>query len=276
MPTLLPLINTREDTIRSCLETRLRPGYTMSALEFPQGRQVLYAAVRHPDQRVRALLIAYDEAWVHGRAFVSLDAPVREEANPPGVDVTPAFLQALTPLSELFGMEAAAWRARVRQHHAWQRLNRQGDVLLGDYGGPGQYGDDTLSYNEAGKKRFRMDSLRYLKRLQQRVGWPGKPSFNVGGVAGSGEAILHLCRPDGVGVFVQVDAGCPVPLVRHSVQGVQIMWRFEQAGLNRSGPNQWADWNITAEALATRILQAHAGGRCLDVPSLRTVFPAVS
>lgn len=264
MPQLIPFDQSAEITLQSHLSATLRAGYTLERLEFVPGRPYLFAAVRHPDSRVRALVLTFELARILGRTYVALNAPVREERNPEAVDVSPALFKLLTPLGGLFADPdgAQTWRSRVRAYHLQLKGSQAGDVLLGDYGGPGDYGDDTLGYNAEGKERFRRDALRYLKRLQGLLGWTGKPYFNASGIAGSGDASLHLAAPDGQsGVYVTIGEGCPVPMVRHSKQGVQILWRFERPPQNGrqdvSQRNQWADWDISAAQLAERILNQY-------------------
>ena len=112
-------------------------------------------------------------------------------------------------------------------------------MLLGDYGGPGQYGNDTLGYNPEGKERFRKDALKYLKRVGWHLCWDGKPNFNPGGIAGSGDATAHFAFHGGTGVYINISDGSAVPMVRSSVQGVQIMWRskFRTAGTSVDATN---------------------------------------
>ena len=176
-------------------------------------------------------------------------------------DVSPAVFRLLTPLGGLVAVSPGAreWRERVSAWHAHLKANSAGRVLLGDYGGPGQYGDDTLGYNDQGKGRFRRDALRYLKCLACEIGWSGTPSFNAGGVAVSGDATVHLQSPDAQHkVYIDISEGSQVPVVRQSVQGLQIIWRFEHSTAGRFSVgerNQWADWDTRTSVLAGRILR---------------------
>ena len=261
MPQLILNTGSAPETVEDHLRATLRAGFRLDLLEFPVGRSYAFAAVRHPDGRVRALVVYYEAVTVLSERYVALEAPVREETNPDPVDLNPAFFRLLTPLGGLFAVSpgAESWRARVSAWHDHLKANSQGQVLLGDYGGPGQYGDDTLGYNEHGKERFRKDALRYLKCLQKELGWAGKPCFNASGVAGSGDATVHLMSPDAQhGVYVDIAQGSQVPEVRQSVQGVRLMWRFEHSTAGRSSVgerNQWADWDTHASVLAGRILR---------------------
>jgi hypothetical protein len=258
---LIPLAGPVEGVLEGALGTSLRPGHTLVRLECPVGDPHAYAAVRHPNGRVRALVLAYEMTFLHGQTFLAVEKGVREEDNPLAINVSAAFLKCLSPM-DLFSVSngAEAWRKRVSAWLAHQQLNKEGEVLLGDYGGPGQYGNDTLGYNPDGKERFRKDALKYLKRVGTHLGWAGKPSFNASGIAGSGDATVYYRCPDDSGsVYIDISAGSAIPMVRSSVQGVQIMWRFEHPGRRRtSGRNQWAHWDTRASDLVARITRQYA------------------
>ena len=257
---LIPHVGAVQGVLETALGNSLRHGHALVRLECPDGDPHAYAAVRHPDGRVRALILAYEETYLHGQAFLAVQKSVREDENPVPVQVSAAFLKALSPL-DLFGRSdgAQTWRDRVSAWLVHVQASKEGEVLLGDYGGPGQYGNDMLGYNENGKDRFRKDALRYLKRVGVHLGWQGKPSFNPGGIAVSGDATVHFLCPDGSGnVYIDVHAGSGVPMVRSSVQGVQIMWRFEhKEHRNAGGRNQWAHWDTSATRLAGEIARQY-------------------
>ena len=256
---LIPLVGAVQDVLQSALGSSLRPGYTLVRLECPVGDPHTYAAVKHPNGRVRALVLAYEEAFLHGQRYLVVEKGVREEENPLPVNVSSAFLKALSPL-DLFSISngAEAWRTRVGAWLAHQQANKEGEVLLGDYGGPGRYGNDTLGYNIEGKERFRKDALKYLKRVGWHLGWDGKPSFNASGIAGSGDATEHFAFHDGSGVYINISDGSAIPMVRSSVQGVQIMWRLEVPNRRDvGGRNQWVHWDTPAEQLALAISRLH-------------------
>jgi hypothetical protein len=262
---LIPLTGPVQDALHSALGSSLRPGHTLVRLECPVGDPHAYAAVRHPNGRVRALVLAYEQTYLHGQVFLAVEKGVREEENPLAINVSAAFLKCLSPM-DLFSASNGAedWRKRVGAWLAHQGLNKEGEVLLGDYGGPGQYGNDTLGYNDAGKKRFRKDALKYLKRVGWHLGWDGKPRFNASGIACSGDATAHFAFHDGTGVYINISEGTAIPMVRSSVQGVQIMWRLETpGGRDVGGRNQWAHWDTPAERLALSISRSHGALRSL-------------
>jgi hypothetical protein len=256
---LIPLAGPVQEVLEGALGSSLRPGHALIRLECPAGDPHAYAAVRHPNGRVRALVLAYEQTYLHGQVFLAVEKGVREEENPLAINVSAAFLKCLSPM-DLFSVSngAEAWRKRVGAWLAHQQANKEGEVLLGDYGGPGQYGNDTLGYNPDGKERFRKDALKYLKRVGTHLGWAGKPYFNASGIACSGDATAHFVHPDGTDVYIDISEGSQIPGVRSSVQGVQIMWRFETSDhRNVIGRNQWVHWNTPAGQLAAAIKRLH-------------------
>ncbi len=257
---LIPQVAAVQDVLHAALASSLRPGYVLVRLECPVGDPHTYAAVKHPGGRVRALVLAYEETFLHGRRYLAVEQSVREEHNPLPVNVSASFLKTLSPI-DLFSAPSGAetWRRRAGAWIAHQQASREGEMLLGDYGGPGQYGNNTLGYNPDGKERFRKDALRYLKRVGSHLGWNGRPSFNASGVAGSGDATAHFVHRDNSGVYVNISGGSAVPMVRSSVQGVQILWRLEVPGRQDvGGRNRWADWDTPAEQLALSVSRSHA------------------
>lgn len=256
---LIPLAGPVEGVLEGALGTSLRPGHALVRLECPVGDPHAYAAVRHPNGRVRALVLPYEETYLHGQTFFAVAKGVREEENPLAINVSAVFLKCLSPM-DLFSVSsgAEAWRTRVGAWLAHQQLNREGEVLLGDYGGPGQYRNDTLGYNPEGKERFRKDALKYLKCVGTHLGWAGKPSFNASGIAGSGDATAHFVHPDGTDVYLNISESSQVPLVRSSVQGIHIMWRFEIKDYRDvGGRNRWVHWDTPAGQLAAAIGRLH-------------------
>ena len=256
---LIPLTGPVQEVLQSALGSSLRPGHALVRLECPVGDPHAYAAVKHPTGQVRALVLAYETTYLHGKVFLAVEKGVREEDNPLPVNVSAAFLKYLSPV-DLFSASngAETWRKRVRAWLTHQQANKEGEVLLGDYGGPGQYGDETLGYNESGKERFRKDALKYLKRVGTHLGWTGKPYFNASGIACSGDAIAHFTHPDGTEVFLDISESSQVPMVRSSVQGIQIMWRFEIKDYRDvGGRNRWAHWDTPAGQLAAQISSLH-------------------
>ena len=133
-------------------------------------------------------------------------------------------------------------------------------MLLGTYGrAQGGICDDPDA-----KALFKKDALRYLKRLSACLpGWTGAPHFNPAGSPVSGEATLHAASASRVGVFVEVDCGCPIPGVRSSPSGAQLLWRLEPLddALDRWAPdyrNRWVHWDTPAQQLAALILAGNA------------------
>lgn len=122
-----------------------------------------------------------------------------------------------------------------------------------------------ISYDEETKNAFKTDSIRYLKRLAKTLDYPtaeGRPravTWNAGGVAVSGEAMLHLQVDKGLIVMVEVFASGTSG--RMSPSGTAIMWRFENAtgkGNRYPHPNQWPLWSLSVPELA-QIIQREAG-----------------
>ena len=249
-----------QEVLEASLGSSVRPGYSLIRVECPVGDPHAYAAVRHPTGRVRALVLAYEETFLHGQAFLAVEKGVREEENPLPINVSAAFLRCLSPI-DLFSVsnDAETWRRRVGTWLTHQQANKEGEVLLGDYGGPGQYGNDMLGYNPDGKERFRKDALKYLKRVGTHLGWTGKPYFNAGGIAVSGDTTAHFIHPDGTNVYLDIAESSQVPMVRSSVQGIQIMWRFEIKDYRDvGGRNRWVHWDTPAKQLAATISNSHS------------------
>ena len=122
---LIPHVGAVQGVLETALGNSLRHGHALVRLECPDGDPHAYAAVRHPDGRVRALVLAYEETYLHGQAFLTVQKGVREDENPVPVQVSAAFLKALSPLA-LFGRSPNVrwWVVRSDQRTTWDAADR--------------------------------------------------------------------------------------------------------------------------------------------------------
>ncbi|GAA5533853.1 hypothetical protein [Deinococcus aluminii] len=245
-----------------------------------------FTAVKRPASILHALELGPNEAYLavttggFTQAFVVplapvavpgaphdllLLPPIREQDNPGPCQVSETFLRQLSPAPLFLAGEAGRWRERAQAFAARSRRSEAGEVLLGTY----LDARGSISYHEAAKKLFEKDARRYLKRVEKHLGRPARAgrkavSYNPGGIAGSGEAALHLSMDEDVALFVEVDAdGLGGPFQRASPSGVTIMWRFEGQGEDLRHerrffyPNQWSRWDLPARDLAALIEDAY-------------------
>lgn len=101
---------------------------------------------------------------------------------------------------------------------------------------------DVLSrncyYNATGKAAFKQAAMKFLRDLAKELGG-GAVSWNAGGIAVSGEAILRCPRLEVMVTLSEGLAGCPVCMYRR--EGGRFM-----------GANQWlgrGDVEAVAEAV---------------------------
>lgn len=241
--------------LRAYFEKRKQPGSHIAGLEL--NGDVAYLAVTRQGL-TEAFVVELSP--LPTRPFghdLALGPVQREQQGPVHCEVSPAFLKHLSPLSPMFTTpEGEAWRSRATAHAQRQARSQKGDVLLGTYGSA----RGCISYDEAAKNAFKADSIRYLKRLAKALDYPtaeGRPravTWNAGGVAVSGEAMLHLQVDTGLIVMVEVLASGTSG--RTSPSGTAIMWRFENStgkGNRYPHPNQWPLWSLSVPELAQAI-----------------------
>lgn len=267
--TLLRSLGNPEHALLAHYEAQKRPSSQIMGLHV--GPQEVYLAVQ-VGGLTRAFVAPLAQVDVQGHDLL-LMPPVREEDNPKPCQVTAEFLRHLSPAPLFLTGEAATWRARAEQFVARAARSKAGDVLLGTYADA----RGSVSYNEAAKTAFEKDARRYLKRVATTLGWPPMPgrklvSYNPGGIAVSGEAMLRAAIDADTTLFVQVDAGgLGGPFHRASPSGVTVMWRFEGTDTRARSqfwyPNQWSRWDTPARDLALTI-QSAAQFAGLPLPEL--------
>ena len=85
----------------------------------------------------------------------------------------------------------------------------------------GQWGDVVKG---SAKAQFKDDSLKMLKAVGKEIGLEGKPSFNAGGPAVSGDGSGTFLGPDGNGVYIAIGQ-TGVETGRPHAQGITILYR---------------------------------------------------
>ena len=106
---------------------------------------------------------------------------------------------------------------------------------------------DRCGYDEENKHRFLVAAFAVCAWLAKRLEGGGSVSVCEGGVAVSGEAILHGDR-----VYVQIgDSTCGI--LARSCAG-----RRDYHG----GPNQWAQWDKGLEGLEKLVDQLEGKAKC--------------
>lgn len=260
--------------LRAYFEQRKQPGSHIAILEL--NGDVAYLAV---EQQGLTRAFVVELAPLPTQPFghdLALGPVQHEQQGPVPCAVSAAFLKHLSPLSPMFTTpEGEAWRQRATAHAQRQTRSQKGDVLLGTYG----RARGCISYDEEAKAAFKADSVRYLKRLATALDYPlaeGRPravTWNAGGIAVSGEAMLHLQIDPGLILMVEVFASGMSGLT--SPSGAAIMWRFENStgqGHRYPHPNQWPHWALSVPELG-RIIRDEAT-RFLSRPAQAPVLPA--
>lgn len=142
--------------------------------------------------------------------------------------------------------------------------------LKAKYGSEDYIGGDVVKGST--KEEFKKDSIKFLKSVGKELGLEGKPSFNPGGVAGSGDATATFLGPDGRGVYISIgDTPVPVAGKQHS-QSISIMYRMadkeNQYGVQSR--NIWVPWDSSATEIAQNIKAELA-----SAPEAKTEEPPV-
>ena len=85
-----------QDVLHAALGSSLRLGYALVRLECPVGDRHAYSAVKHPKGRVRALVLAYEVAFLHGQRNPVVEMGIWEDDNPLPVNVIRIALNSRT------------------------------------------------------------------------------------------------------------------------------------------------------------------------------------
>lgn len=255
--TLLRVDSTPADALFAHFQARKRPGSDLRGIEV--NGTVAYLAVT-TQGLTRAFVVTVAPVNLpEGNLLVF--PPASEDTNPEPCEVTPSFLRLLSPAPLFLTGAAGTWRERAERHADRVRRSAAGDALLGTYGDA----RGRVGYDDAAKKAFEQDARRYLKRLGAHLPWPAVAgrklvTYNPGGIAVSGEAMLRCQVDEDTELFVEVVAsGLGGPRQAPSPSGVTVMWRFEGSGGGKRAkyfyPNQWARWDLPSAAFAAVILE---------------------
>ncbi len=253
---LLCIDSTPADALLAHYQARKRPGSEVRGIEVDGG--VAYLAVT-TQGLTRAFVVPFAPVNLPEGNLLVLP-PACEDTNPEPCEVTPTFLRLLSPAPLFLTGAAGTWRERAERHADRVRRSASGDALLGTYGNA----RGRVGYDDAAKKAFEQDARRYLKRLGAQLPWPAVPgrklvTYNPGGIAVSGEAMLRCQVDEDTDLFVEVDAsGLGGPRQAPSPSGVTVMWRFEGTETGSRAkyffPNQWAPWDLSSADFAAVIL----------------------